>query len=357
MFKNYLRKVDKMKILGRLLGSLLAILLFMFVTPLQITYAAATPPPYTTSWYMDTPNPTWLPNAAYDKGCALGTHDLNTPGAQDNVVILLFGYPAYVNGLFGAMDWDGIGSGTHVFISATQIKTTIQQFARGYWQCTGPGDTTSQLFLAVGTNNDGGKKSVTYAQGRAWAAMVKNINDWVNAIRYASQIKIRAASDMELGLNSAKATRAWVDGYGSAYGSGLWLYDVGDAAGCPYPGNPNAKCGAGAYDDWTSEDVWYISWGKVVAYPIPEIYNTNGATAGEWYYLSLYSYAKPTRTSIYFPGTLTQFQSCAQAGGCAGVNNTPAQGWTQLWNIISSDPRTAQTSQRWSTDMKWHVNP
>jgi len=357
MFKNYLRKVDKMKILGRLLGSLLAILLFMFVTPLQITYAAATPPPYTTSWYMDTPDPTWLPNAAYSMGCDLGTHDLNTPGSQDNVVILLFGYPIYANGLYGTMAWSKIGGGSLKFVSTAQIRLTVEQFARGYWQCTGTGDTTSQLYLAAGTNNDK-NGVVTKAHGRAWALMTNNINTWVNAMGYSEQIKVRAASDMELGWNSPTVTRAWFDGYAGSYGSGLWLYDVGDAAGCPYPAQPNYKCGTTAYP-WTSEDVWYISWGNVVAYPIPEIYNRDGATAGQWYYLSLYSYSKPNKNPIYFPGTLTQSQACTQAtSGCAGVNNTPAQGWTQLWNIISSDPKTNTVPQpRWSTDMKWLVNP
>jgi len=47
MFKKYFGNTNQMKILGRLLGSLLAILLFMFVTLLQMAFAA-------TLSYMDT---------------------------------------------------------------------------------------------------------------------------------------------------------------------------------------------------------------------------------------------------------------------------------------------------------------
>jgi len=43
VFKKYFDNTNQMKILGRLLGSLLAIMLFMFVTPLQMAYAAKTP--------------------------------------------------------------------------------------------------------------------------------------------------------------------------------------------------------------------------------------------------------------------------------------------------------------------------
>jgi hypothetical protein len=278
-------------------------------------------------------------------GCELGTHDKNTPGAQDNVVILAFGQPWFQNNTYGTQMWK-VGGGTQ-FISTTQIADAAQQFGKGYWVCVGS-DTGSQLHLAIGTSNYGGH--VTYNHGQAWAQMVNAVGAWLNTNGYSSQVKIRGASNMELDWNSPSTTRAWIDGYASAYQ--YPLYNFGDAAGCPSPAYPNWNCGTSAYPEWTSEDVWYISWGAPPAYPLPQIYTTDGVQAGQWYYLSLYSYTNHNgRMTIQ--GSLTQYQACQQRGGCSGTNNAPNQGWLQLWDALNSDTRTAQ-SLRWSTDMKWY---
>lgn len=336
-----------MRVLGRLFGSLLAIALFMFVTPLRMAYAAPTPPPYTTSWYMDTTNPSTLPTDAYTMGCTLGTHDLNTAGTQDDVVTLLFGQPAYVNNTYGTYDWTARGSG-QIFVSTTQIAATVEQFGRGYYACTGS-DLTSKLFLAAGVNNQGSNE--TYNHGSAWASMTTSINSWISANNYSSQVIVRAAADMEPNFNTPAATIAWVNGYTASYGSGLWLYNVGSADGCPFSGNPvaNSPCNNG----WVLDNVWYVSWGTIPLFPIPEIYNTVGANASQWYLISLYS-SLYKGGALYFPGALTQSQACQQLGGCSGTNNTPAQGWTQLYNAIYADSRTIPSNPiRWSTDIKW----
>jgi hypothetical protein len=349
MFKKYFRNIDKTKIMGRLAGSLLAIILFTFVPPLQIAYAAQTPPPVTTSWYMDTPNVTSLPAIGRNKGCALGTHDEQTQGTQDNLVILLFGSPAYINGIYGTNTWISMGNSVTVFVSTTQIAETVEEFGRTYWQCAGS-DTGSQLTIAVGVNNIG--SAVTYQHGSAWAVMVKNIDSYLSANGYASQVHVKAAGDMELDFNDATHTRAWVDGYKASYKTDLSLYNVGTSDGCPYPAQPNWVCGTIKHINWGSENVWYISWGATPAYPLPEIYLTNGVNAGQWYFLSLYGYTKHNQR-LSFQGSLTQLQACSQTGGCPGLNNIPANGWKQLWNMLQSDTKTSIPALHWSTDIRW----
>jgi hypothetical protein len=337
MLRKYFCDLDKMKILGRLLGCALAFAVFALATPIRMAFAAATPPPYTTSWYMDTSTPANLPSNAYTMGCTLGTHDLNTAGTQDNVVVLLFGKPGYSGSTYGAYDWISPGSSSTVFVTSAQIASTVEQFGAGYWACTGA-DTTSQLYVGAGVNNQGSGE--TYNHGSAWGTMTTNINSWISTNGFSSQVKVRAAGDMEPDYNTSTATINWVNGYTATYGSGLWLYNVGSASGCPTSGTDTAS--SPCNNSWTVDNVWYVSWGTTPLYALPEIYNTGGYNGIQWGLIDNYKY-------LYFAAALTQSQACVQMGGCSGINNTPAQGWTNLWNNIN----TKQSVLRWSTDMKW----
>ncbi len=344
-----LTSANALKWSGRLLGTLLAFALFMLAAPLSTALAAATPPPYTTSWYVDISDPSTLSNKLYNLGCNLGTHDYNTPGTQDDVVILLFGKPGYLNSTYGAYEWVSPGNSSTIFLSTSQIAAGVEEFAKGYYLCT-LSDTASQLYVAPGVSNYG--SGTTSAHGSAWAQMALSIKSWVATQGYNTQVSVRAAGDMELNFNNPTPTRAWVDGYASSWNSGPFLYDVGNATGCPSPAYPTWDCGSVTYPSWTSDDVYHIAWGATPSYPLPEIYRTDGLNAGQWYYLSLYAY-KNHGAAMWFVGALTQYEACQQMGGCSGTNNAPAQGWTQLWNAITSDSRTTQNSLRWSTDMKW----
>ncbi len=335
--------------LARVLGVFLGLALFLLAAPLKQALASSTPPPSTVSWYVDVSDPSVLSTKLYNIGCSLGTHDYNMAGTQDDVVILLFGKPAYVNYTYGAYDWTSPGSSTAVFVSTAQIAAGVEQFARAYYACTLT-DKTSHVNVAAGVSNFG--SNVTYNHGAAWARMALGIQSWINVQGYSSQVTARAANDIELNFNGPLQSRAWVDGYNAAWNYGPFLYDAGNAAGCPSPAYPNWDCGSVAYPSWTSDDVYYVAWGADADYPLPEIYRTDGLNAGQWYYLSLYSY-RQHGSSMWFVGSLTEYAACLQMGGCSGTNNTPAQGWTQLWNAISADARTAQTYLRWSTDMKW----
>jgi hypothetical protein len=146
----------------------------------------------------------------------------------------------------------------------------------------------------------------------------------------------------------ATDTRAWVDGYASVTPQ-RFLYDLGDAGGCPQNGTTivRGQCNA----DWTQEDAWYVSWGATPSQAIPEVYTTNGSMAAQWANLSLYGYLAHN-ANIILAGALTTLGTCQQNGCSPSIANPPAQGWQQMYNALKLDTRTAQTLT-WSTDMTW----
>ncbi|PEC20012.1 hypothetical protein COM96_21940 [Bacillus cereus] len=269
-------------------------------------------------------------------------------GMRDDIVVLDFGWPEYVRKtkIYGTLLFSGFGAG-NTFASTTDIANAVKAFAQGYHDYNVNG---SQVVIAIGTNN---KKGASSQHAQAWASMVEQVKLWVQNQGY-SNITIAAASDMEMGWNTPRNTRAWVDGYKSYFlNSGkpfITLYNYGDAAGCPPYGNCN--------NGWTQDDVWYISWGSGISSPLPEIYTTNSSQAKEWANLVKYSFTKNPSNPMIIAGVMTQYQACLDQGGCSGTNNTPEQGWTQLWNALNSDSQTAQTllnpqTLRWVTDITW----
>jgi hypothetical protein len=257
------------------------------------------------------------PNTLYNEGCS--QHD------QAGIVVLDFGQPW----------WDGYNYGSIIFGSNTfrsvwDIEVAAESWIDGWWWCTP--SYTPHIRLAIGTSNYLGYTG--YGHGQAWAQMVNDVGGYVQSMGYSSQVDVAGASDMELDWNSASITRAWADGYDSADN---WpYYNYGDAAGCP----PYGSCDNG----WRQEDVWYVSWGVLPAYPLPEIYTD--ATSREWYRLSLYGYTYHGQ-AILISGTMTQW---AAMGYCC--TNTPSQGYNQLNNKLNRDWRTRQTIP-WSTDITW----
>jgi hypothetical protein len=287
--------------------------------------AAATAPTATTSRYMKTTDATVLDR----EGCTAGST------ARSGAIVLDFGRPVLSGSTYGTIIF-----GANSFRSIAQIQAAAQAFLTGYYRCS---TSIPRLTLIIGTSNNAGSASaVTYNHGKAWSGMVNNVLAWLGQKGYAWQEDVAGGSDMELDWNTASNTRAWVDGYGSI--DVRPTYDYGDAAGCP----PYGSCDNG----WRQEDVWYVSWGAPPAWPLPEIYTTNGSMAAEWYRLSLYGYTQHgSRMNI--SGSLTQYQACIDnGGGCSGTNNTPSQGWSQLYNKLNGDSRTAQ-GLAWSTDLTW----
>lgn len=308
--------------------------------------AVQTKPPTTTSWYVYVTNNETdqiLYNWMYSVGYQAGKNDLALPGTQNGLTILDFGQPWQSGITQGAWSFNATYGR---FINTSTIQEAVKQFAWGYYYGTGS-DLQSQMRIAVGTNNYG--SNTTYAHGQTWAQMVKNIGAWLSTNSPGSQTTVRGASDIEMGYSSPSTAYSWVNGYTSNWSSPYFLYNYGDAGGCPRSGT--TKTPGACNNNWNQENVEYVSWGAAPSYPIPEIYATTGANAKQWQQISLYSYLA-YGGSMYFFGPLSQSQACIQRGGCSGTNNTPDQAWIQLWNELNSDTRTAQ-NMSWSTDIKW----
>ena len=298
---------------------------------------------------------------------------------QDSVVVLLFMGPTYVNRNYGVAGLHGA--------SLPKVAMLVEDFATGYYNATGS-NSTSHLRIVVATSNgttECGGNQVSSKTGRAWAQMGNDVASWVIGRGYSGQVDIAGGSDMELSTTqfpqdaSCRAakkfewagakkfewagpvdTKAWVDGYKGVIPQ-WFLYNVGDAAGCPQ------KCAAG----WTKDDVWYVSWGAAPSELLPEIYNS--ANAAAWAGLSLYGY-QHYGESMVFSGALTEFQACVQRpsdstcksrftkkqlAGCKGLPTSNlcvaaiASGWQQLYDKLKANSRTAQETLPWSTDVKW----
>ena len=301
--------------------------------------------PTSTSYYLPTVDSTFLHNL----GCDHGLRDLELPGAQDSVIVLDFSYPVYDPGIgYGAALFEDnpLGPLTPP-ASVDDIQQAAQQFALGYYHCSGS-DTQSNLVIGVGTNN----KSVSIetdaqakAHGQAWGNMVSELNQWAYSQKIFHQVQFYGASNMEVSWNTPQWTRAWIAGF--EQNEDVLLLNFGDAAGCPYDENPHWDCGP----NWEVEDVWYISWGAPSALPLPLIYLTNGVHAKQWAFLSRYS-VENHGFRMDFTGVFTQWQYCQQFTWCSGTDNSPQAAYDQMIAELNQDPATRQPL-RWKTDILW----
>ncbi len=192
-------------------------------------------------------------------GCNQGKYDA-AHGNKNSTVTLDFGGQNSTN------------TGTLLPFSNTsvtyaQVETYAENFAYNYWSCAGPNDKTSQLTLALGTNNSA--YYVNSAGGAAWAGVVNAVIGYLDSHGYG-QVVVWGGSDMELAWNTYSNTANWVSGYQSR--TSAMYVDYGDAAGCP----PYGNCSNG----WTQADVYNIAWGFPQAQAEPEIYYNSQAL--EW---------------------------------------------------------------------------
>jgi hypothetical protein len=291
-------------------------------------------PAYSSSYYMRFKTL----SKYYEIGRYWCNRDAAKAGTQNSVVVLDFGGPMLADGIFGADMFD------MTWANVDEIRSFVIEFGKGYTACSNP-DKTSHVRVGVGTSNWG--TDVTYEHGQAWARMVNDINQYYVASGISNRIDAFGASDLELGWNNAEVTRGWVNGYNSV--NNYPLLDYGDANGCPTRAHLDWTCRSG----WTKDDVWYVAYGSGASYPLPLIYATDGGNAQQWALLSLYSYTTHG-ARMEIQGVMTQWQACYQMpSGCGrGLDNTPQQGWRQLYDELQRDTRTAQTLP-WSTDILW----
>ncbi|MGG1344354.1 hypothetical protein ABE244_28130 [Bacillus toyonensis] len=176
----------------------------------------------------------------YAEGEQLGA--MAASATRDDIVVLDFGWPKYNKSTkaYGTLLFTGFGAG-NTFASTTEIASAVKAFVQGYHDqiILNNNVSVSKVVIAIGTNN---KKGASSNHAQAWASMVDQVNSWVQSQNYI-EITIASASDMEMGWNSAKNTRKWVDGYKSYYLNNnrpsITLYNYGGAAGCPPYGNCN----------------------------------------------------------------------------------------------------------------------
>ncbi len=133
-------------------------------------------PPATTSYYLQ--DLTTL----YDLGYALGQHDRDTPGTQDNLVILDYGYPSIQSGAYGVkLTYEDIG----IFHPVSEVIASAVDFAHGYWVSLG-NDYASHLTIVAGVNNCCNENTLTFfrAHGTAWG---ESVNSFVSQISVYNQ--------------------------------------------------------------------------------------------------------------------------------------------------------------------------
>jgi hypothetical protein len=264
-------------------------------------------------------------------GCALGARVRRGQQRSDALVIMDYGRPMHHKGRFGT-------SAFGPFRTLDQIADSIQEYARGYAQCSGR-NSAAPLRIGIGTSNYG--RDVTFRHGQLWGMLVERVNQWLAGHAFSDRAVAVGANDIEPGWRGPVATRRWIRGYSTR--TRMPYYDYGGAAGCP----PYDNC----LGDWTMEDVWYVSWGSGLGIPLPEVYAESGVNARQWYQLSLYAYRNHGEP-MQIAGVMSQTGACRGHTGCAGLRNSPDRAFAQLYRALNADRRTAQPL-RWVTDITW----
>ncbi|TAN31944.1 hypothetical protein EPN29_12135 [bacterium] len=287
-----------------LLGLTLIVVAILSLAQTGISGAAAqSQPPTDWSFYVRTTNTTTL----YNLGCNQGNADRNAGNVNSEVILDFGGQAYYNNGTYL--------TGSNAFVSYATIESLAENFALGYYYCTGS-DFTSVVTIGIGTNNSA--YHIDSAGGSAWAGVANTVKNWVSSNNYQSQVNVDGANDMEPSWDTYSATKSWVDAYTSAGGPAY--EDYGSADGCPQTTHTNGGCNNG----WTQDDVWYVSYGAAPALAAPEIYIQ--AQANQWGQIKLWKY-------MFFEGPLDEYD----------LNTgtfTASQAWTALGN-----------AQSWSTYM------
>lgn len=325
---------------GAIIG-IIVLVLGGLAQPVSVT--AFTYPGYVASWYMDTVNTTTV----YNMGCALGTARQGGSAPQDALVIMAYGQPQLRGGVYGSFDF------ANTYVTVTQIKNAVVEYAHGFFFCTGS-NGTAHVRIAVGTSNfanfsknAGMTDAEVTGHAKAWANMVNAINSDIISFGYQSQADAVGAADIEVSWGTSTTGRRWVDGYESV---NSWaFYDFGDAAGCRQSGTTatSGQCGTSS---WFQDDLYYVSWGLSSAWGVPEIYREDAAQAKQWQQISNWGTLNG-KSKIQFIGSLTQHGACGT--GCSGTNNTAQAGWTQLRDRCAADAATALSTLKFAADIDW----
>ncbi|MHB8263087.1 MAG: hypothetical protein ACYDGY_04980 [Acidimicrobiales bacterium] len=203
-------------------------------------------------------------------------------------------------------------------VSYSTVEYLAEQFASGYYICTGA-DTTSVLTLAVGTNNSA--YAVNYGGGQSWGNVVSAVGSDVVSFDSTSQVIVSGGNDIE-SWGSASGTLPWTSGI-AANAPYYFYLDYGSADGCPQTVSSSDACFGG----WTQYDYWEVSWGNGIGEAGPEIYTTSASQATEWALISAYG-ANAYSNPIGFYTVLDEYDLDSST-------NNPTQAWTQMWDALT----------------------
>lgn len=299
---------------------------------------------------MDVIDSTSLNNLGSARG---GCNNSGQAPTGSGLVVLAFGQAWTIGSVQGVK----IYAPNLPFYTISQVETAMRSFIGGYVGCVKalPGIS---LTVAVGLNNSGNTTAMSSAHGTAWAGMINNLRSYINdhlpetvvingqtqQVTWASKIRVIAGVDFEPLFGQMDRARNWLAGYDTIDQD--MALNFGTCDSCPntaYQGNQNVQLTSIWSSNWTTDDIWFVSYGASPSYALPEIYNTLSYNAQQWANLSKYAAtcASPCapfarRGSIPFQGAMTQKQACLDndATGLnicdATVRNAPTDGWTQL---------------------------
>jgi hypothetical protein len=319
--------------------------------PGPVTSSSA--PPNTRSLYIRVASPS--NTTALANGQLQGIADIaSPPGADGNAVVLDFGAPYIQAGVMGTIR----PKSSAAFLAIDDVERITEAYGQGYISSTNDLTQLSPtLHIIVGVNNDtilqddpGHNSYPLSDHARAWADMLTRINGYFAGQGWTPHLRVDAGNDIEMDYNTTTITYQWVDAFSGA-NAGWFMYNFGTAT-CPTVGDGtvNQPCYTTQQQDWTQENIWYVSYGSSAAQAFPEMYNSTLAT--EWYLISLYGYRSKGGAYIPFMGTLTQNGACQQLppGSCNGTNDDPGTGWANLQTAINGTP--VQWAILWASDIR-----
>jgi hypothetical protein len=271
--------------------------------------------------------------------------------------------------LFGAA-WDDTqilsyerdNQGNRKIISIMSVENRVKYYIQGFYYNIE--NRPVFLTVAVGIN---ASRALPTGNGTNWGYMINNLNDWLVANGFNDHVYVVGAIDIEpdWGLSPWEIT-PWIDAYDNS--SNHRAYNFGNALDCPRdlpPMEPEYQTPISRsclYPNWYQDDIANIS--KGIMRPLPQIYHYGGWNADRWYRIGLYKKFLTPSDPLEFHGSLTQYYACEQGredhGGelppdCIGANNAPNVGYTQLYNILLSDPYDRILRPMYfKTDILWY---
>jgi hypothetical protein len=232
-------------------------------------------------------------------------------------VVLDFGQVARDPGASSTYDSYGtyIIQYPYPFRSDTKIRQDVEHYAAAWWHST---STCPRLHIVVGLNNQNecpvsGQGCAKYTAGVEWANVLADLRDYLVANHFDGQITAWAGDDIETGWDSATATRKFVDGFNDQAYPGLELINFGDAW---------------ASNQWSTQDICYVSYGATHDWPLPEAYTAQAVTS--WILIR-------NACFMYFRGVMS-----------TTIGYTASDAWTHMWNALNNNgyPQTLQFSTR-----------